>query len=153
MCGLPCKSGSCRATTCPSCEQGLSPFTSTFVVYNGKRIGVSTCHCVEGQLFAIWALSCGWEALPKPSEPKHSCSTMVNKLRSHFKRTAKDPPADPQIGRHDSPFAATATAKGVGYGGADMGPGFPGYSPSWYMKQKQVNSPQTSLINAPSNAQ
>lgn len=152
MCGLVCRTSSCKATTCPGCNRALSQFTDTTIVFDGKVIGVSACYCCEGQLFAIWALSCGWQLLPKPSEPKRSSSKMVNKIRSHFQRASKSPRVETSPHPYDLPFTATATAKGVGYGGVDnpWGMYYPVHSPPWYGIQKQVKPshaiPMSTLI-------
>lgn len=101
LCGLPCRTLSCRAITCPGCEKAVTRFTDMSINIEGKTFTVSCCKCPKGRLFAIWALCCGWHRVPSRLFETMRSLNVVSKIQDRYLKPSNLP---------------SAIARGVGYG-------------------------------------
>lgn len=117
ICGLSCKTLSCRWTTCPGCGEAVSRFTNKSIRIEGEPISVSFCRCPKGTLFAIWALCCGWHRAPSRLLETMRSFNVVGKIQDRYLKSSSSP---------------SATPRGVGYGSDTDGvlglPPFPPHS-------------------------
>jgi hypothetical protein len=124
VCGLSCPGGitkACSTITCPGCKSAIRTRSTSqtaavptrTIRVDGKRIIVEHC-CEGGRLFALWALSCGWEMAKRPGKSKRRgpFRAVADKLkRAHTGSSDSKSDVSTLPGKHKTPAPGKGAAQ------------------------------------------